>query len=102
MTDNEKIYIYYMAKTELYDRTLTNMRSPYDSTEAFITDKFSRRLSNKYAITLSQKLHIGRIKKTINPSLLYMSAIDFLFYFGSFGAYISGGDSNRNITYRNQ
>ena len=62
MTDNEKIYIYYMAKTELYDRTLTNMRSPYDSTEAFITDKFSIRLSNKYAITLSQKLHIGHIK----------------------------------------
>ena len=74
MTDNEKIYIYYMAKTELYDRTLTIMRSPYDSTEAFITDKFSRRLSNKYAITLSQKLHIGRIKKTIHPSLLHMSA----------------------------
>ena len=74
MTDNEKIYIYYMAKTELYDMTLTIMRSPYDNTEAFITDKFSRRLSNKYAITLSQKLHIGRIKKTINPSLLYMSA----------------------------
>ena len=74
MTDNEKIYIYYMAKTELYDRTLTNMRSPYDSTEAFITGRFSRRLSNKYAITLSQKLHIGRIKRTINPSLLYMSA----------------------------
>ena len=74
MTDNEKIYIYYIAKTELYDRTLTNLRSPYDSTEAFITDNFSRRLSNKYAITLSQKLHIGRIKKIINPSLLYMSA----------------------------
>ena len=74
MTDNEKIYIYYMAKTELYDRALTIMRSPYDSTEAFITDKFSRRLSNKYAITLSQKLHIGSIKKTIHPSLLHMSA----------------------------
>lgn len=74
MTDNEKIYIYYMAKTELYDRTLTTKRSPYDSTEAFITDKVLRRLSNKYAITLSNKLNIGYIKKTINPSLLYMSA----------------------------
>ena len=40
MTDNEKIYIYYMAKTELYDRTLTNMRSPYDITEAFIKTTF--------------------------------------------------------------
>ena len=28
--------------------------------------------------------------------------IEFLFYLGSFGEYISGGDSNRNITYRNQ
>ena len=74
MTDNEKIYIYYIAKTELYDRKLTTMRSSYDNTEAFITDKFLRRLSYKYAITLSQKLHIRRIKKTIHPSLLHMSA----------------------------
>lgn len=58
----------------MYDRTLAIKRSQYDNTEAFIIDKFSRRLSNKYAITLSQKLHIGRIKKTIHPSLLHMSA----------------------------
>ena len=63
-----------MAKTELYDTTLTIMRSPYDNTEAFITDKFLRRLSYKYAITLSQKLHIRRIKQTIHPSLLHMYA----------------------------
>ena len=28
--------------------------------------------------------------------------IDFLFYLDSFGEYISGGGSDRNITYRNQ
>ena len=74
MTDNEKVYICYMALTELYDRTLTSQRSPYDSTEAFVTDSYSRSLSNKHAITLSRKLHISQIRKTINSSLLYMSA----------------------------
>ena len=75
MTDNEKIYIYYMAKTELYDRTLTIMRSPYDSTEAFITDKFSRRLSNKYAITLSQKLHITYKENNSSESITYVCSM---------------------------
>ena len=31
-----KLCCYYHAKTELYDRTLTDLRSPYDSTEAYI------------------------------------------------------------------
>lgn len=37
---NNKYYFYaceYMAKTELYDRWLTDKRSPYDKTSAFIT-----------------------------------------------------------------
>ena len=38
----------YNASTELYDRTLTNMRSPYDPTEAFIYGRY-KSLSNANA-----------------------------------------------------
>lgn len=38
----------YNASTELYDRTLTDMRSPYNSTEAFICGK-CKSLSNANA-----------------------------------------------------
>lgn len=43
----------YMAKTELYDRSLTNCRSPYDETEAFIDcNPRVRKFSNEYAAQL--------------------------------------------------
>lgn len=53
-TDNEldlwyKLCVYYHAKTELYDRTLTDLRSPYDPTEAYIQGGIERRLSCAYA-----------------------------------------------------
>lgn len=44
-----KLLCYYHAKTELYDRTLTNLRSPYDSTEAYIVEPHVRKLSNQYS-----------------------------------------------------
>ena len=40
-----KLCCYYHAKTELYDRTLTDLRSPYDPTEAYIQDGTERGLS---------------------------------------------------------
>lgn len=43
-----KLCCYYNAKTELYDRRLTNLKSPYDKTEAFI-DGRHRGASNQYA-----------------------------------------------------
>ena len=50
--DYEDIYFLlhclYNAKTELYDRTLTDMRSRYDPTEAFIDD-WSKSKSNSYS-----------------------------------------------------
>lgn len=46
-----KMHCLYNAKTELYDRTLTDMRSRYDPTEAFI-DVPSVSASNQYAILL--------------------------------------------------
>lgn len=60
--DYEDIYFLlhclYNAKTELYDRTLTDMRSRYDSTEAFIDvwiNGWNRRRSNWYSKKLYDK-----------------------------------------------
>lgn len=36
---------YYHYQTEMYDRSLTNLRSPHDATEAYITDFCLRSLS---------------------------------------------------------
>ncbi len=44
-----KLCCYYHAKTELYDRTLTDLRSPYDPTEAYIQGGIERGLSNANA-----------------------------------------------------
>lgn len=43
-----KFHCLYNASTELYDRTLTDIRSPYDPTEAFICGK-CKSLSNANA-----------------------------------------------------
>lgn len=47
-----KVRCYYNAKTELYDRTLTDEREPWDNTSAFIYNGYIRKLSNEYAIYL--------------------------------------------------
>lgn len=46
-----KILIFYNAKTEMYDRSLTDMRSPYDHTEAYIIGELRSR-SIRYACRL--------------------------------------------------
>lgn len=61
--DYEDIYFLlhclYNAKTELYDRTLTDKRSRYDSTEAFINHyDGSRKFSDWYA----KRLYIKCVK----------------------------------------
>lgn len=43
-----KLCVYYHAKTELYDRALTNLRSPFDPTEAYIEGSV-RKYSLAYA-----------------------------------------------------
>ena len=57
-SDYEDIYfllhVLYNAKTELYDRTLTDMRSRYDPTEAFI-NVYNKKWSDWYAINLYKK-----------------------------------------------
>ena len=42
------LHVLYNAKTELYDRTLTDKRSRYDPTEAFI-DGWNKSRSNWYS-----------------------------------------------------
>lgn len=59
---NEKEYIwyklccYYHAETEKYDRSLTDKRSPYDSTEAYICQSYERWYSNRYAAFMQIKI----------------------------------------------
>lgn len=46
-----KLACFYQAKTELYDRTLTDLRGRFDSTSAFIIGD-NRKYSNAYALRL--------------------------------------------------
>ena len=55
--------VVYKAKTEMYDRSLTDTRSPYDCTEAYIVGDL-RRKSNTYAFKLYGKLRQYIEKKT--------------------------------------
>ena len=49
-----KLCCYYHAKTELYDRGLTDKRSRHDPTEAYLDNSSARSLSNKYAFELRE------------------------------------------------
>ena len=51
-----KLCCLYQAKTELYDRSLTDKRSRYDVTEAYLTVGAMVNLSNKYAIELRERI----------------------------------------------
>ena len=57
----------YMAKTELYDRSLTDMRSQYDPTEAWLVLDYERRRSNAYALSL--RIEVSK-KYCVTPSEL--------------------------------
>ena len=51
-----KMCCFYNAKTELYDRTLTDKRSKYDHTAASLEERMTYRLSNGYAVELMERL----------------------------------------------
>ena len=51
-----KIACKYMALTELYDRSLTDMRSRYDPTQAFLYCNEIRSESNGYAAFVRNKI----------------------------------------------
>ena len=44
-----KLCVYYHAQTEIYDRMLTDLRSPHDPTEAYIVEGSVRRFSVLHA-----------------------------------------------------
>lgn len=60
-----KLCCYYHAKTELYDRTLTDKRSRHDPTEAYLDNSSTRSLSNKYALELREQI-IDFAEKRLN------------------------------------
>lgn len=66
-----KLCVYYYAKTELYDRTLTDLRSPIDPTEAYIIGE-NRIYSNRYALSLRQ--FIMYVAKKLNITNCHLNA----------------------------
>ena len=65
-----KLCVYYHAKTELYDRRLTDLRSPHDPTEAYIEGRV-RRYSVSYAVkvrnfVLNIKRRLGLFNRNLN------------------------------------
>lgn len=60
-----KLCCYYHAKTELYDRELTDKRSRHDPTEAYLDNGSARSLSNKYALELREQI-IDFAEKRLN------------------------------------
>ena len=66
-----KLCVYYHAKTELFDRELTDLRSPYDPTEAYIDD-IARKQSNRYALKIRNlvqeigRFYLGYHNRTLN------------------------------------
>lgn len=47
-----KAICFYYAKTEMYDRCITDKRSLNDFTEAYIDNQYKRSISNSYALKL--------------------------------------------------
>lgn len=87
-----KFICFYNAKTELYDRSLTDMRSPFDNTEAYIIGK-NRVYSNAFAKSLydwivnyvrfyiNQPFSRERWNKAQNHSYTAQGWIDMFKYF---------------------
>lgn len=48
-----KLCVFYHAKTEIFDRGLTVLRSMYDPSEAFVVGE-ARSYSNRYALSMRQ------------------------------------------------
>lgn len=64
------LYRYYRAKTELYDRSLTDLQGPYDETEACVIGK-NRRYSGDYAISLYRRMKGMALNYGISSSIVF-------------------------------
>ena len=62
-----KLCVYYHAQTELFDRTLTDLRSPHDPTEAYIDGRV-RKYSNAHAV--KTRNFVLSVQKELNIPLL--------------------------------
>lgn len=64
-----KFVCFYQAMTELYDRTLTNMKSPYDKTEAYFGGIYreNKRLSDYHSKKMYDCVVEYIIHKTNQP-----------------------------------
>lgn len=71
-----KMHCLYNAKAEMYDRTLTDMRSRYDPTEAYIPESV-RHLSNSnaYRVYLFCVNEIERVTKKSFDSRLWRDSV---------------------------
>ena len=58
-----KLRVYYHAQTELFDRTLTDLRSPYDPTEAYIQ---GREIGLSYANARKMRQFINGVAVALN------------------------------------
>lgn len=60
LSENDDLYrkmvLFYHAKCELYDRTLTDKRDRYDETCAFLKNTEQQKWSNKYALSLRESI----------------------------------------------
>ena len=65
-----QLLCYYHYQTEMYDRALTDLRSPYDVTEAYMVDPYLRNLSyanaRKTRKTINSIAQIEHIQKNEN------------------------------------
>lgn len=66
-----KLCVFYHAKTEIFDRGLTTLRSRYDLTEAYIIGE-NRIYSNRYALSLKQ--FIMYVAKKLNITNCHLNA----------------------------
>lgn len=66
-----KLCVFYHAKTEIFDRGLTNLRSPYDPTESYIGGATRERsYSNAYALKLRKFIKEFIVKLEIPNSIV--------------------------------
>lgn len=73
-----KLCCFYHAKTEIYDRGLTNIRSHYDPTEAFIDGGYLRSFSNRYVAYI--RIQINNIAKAYGLATLQLRDLNDVRY----------------------
>lgn len=67
-----KLACYYIAKTELYDRTLTDLRDRYDPTEAFVASYDARINSIRYSLNLHSMIVLFAEEKLSIPKEVFI------------------------------